>query len=173
MNVLFLVGFMGAGKTSVARTLAQRLGWRFYDLDDEIERRAGCTIGEIFRNSGEAGFRRRETESLRELLTAAHLPAVIALGGGAVAQAENASLIDLDRMVFLEAPVEELWRRCQEHETERPLRQDLDQFRNLYEARRRSYSSAAITVQTAGKTVEQVAAEIAHRADVKHPAKEK
>ena len=173
MNVLFLVGFMGAGKTSVARTLAQRLGWRFYDLDDEIERRSGCTIGEIFRNSGEAEFRRRETESLRDLVTAAHLPAVIALGGGAVAQAENASLIDPKRTVFLDAPVEELWRRCQEHETERPLRQDLDQFRKLYEARRRSYISAAITVQTAGKTVEEVAAEITHRADVKHSAKEK
>ena len=172
MNVLFLVGFMGAGKTSVARTLAQRLGWRFYDLDDEIERRAGCTIGEIFRKSGEAAFRRLETESLRDLLTGAHLPAVIALGGGAVAQAENASLIDLERTVFLDAPLAELWRRCQEHETERPLRQDLDQFRKLYEARRRSYRAAAITVQTAGKTVEQVAAEIAHRAQV-IPAKEK
>ena len=173
MNVLFLVGFMGAGKTTVARTLGQRLGWRFYDLDEEIERRAGCTIGQIFRNSGETEFRRRETESLRELLTAAHLPAVIALGGGAMAQPENASLIDLKRTVFLDAPVEELWRRCQEHQTERPLRRDLEQFRNLYDARRRGYRSAAMTVQTAGKTVEEVAAEIAHWAGIKQSAKEK
>ncbi|HZU43554.1 MAG TPA: shikimate kinase [Terriglobales bacterium] len=173
MNVFLLVGFMGAGKTSVGRALAKRLGWRFYDLDEEIERIAACTIAEIFRNSGEAEFRLVETEALRKLLAAAHEPAVIALGGGAAAQPENASLIDLEHTVFLDAPVEELWRRCQEHETERPLRRDREQFRELYEARRRSYSAAAIIVQTAGKSVEEVAAEIAHRAGIKDPAKEK
>ncbi len=173
MNVVLLVGFMGAGKTSVGRTLAAQLGWRFYDLDEEIERRSGCTIADIFRNSGEAEFRRRETEAVRSLLSAAQESAVIALGGGAMAQPENAALVDLQRTVFLEAPVEELWRRCLEHQTERPLRRDLNQFRELYEARRRVYSSAAMTVQTAGRTIEEVADEIARRLRLKHSVKEK
>ena len=167
MNVLFLVGFMGAGKTTVAHALAQRLGWHVYDLDDEIERGAGCRIADIFRDFGEAEFRRRETESLRQVLANGQVPAVIALGGGTAAQPENASLLNWTRTVFLDAPVGELWRRCREHQTERPLRRDLKQFRRLYESRRGSYSAAALTVQTAGKTTEEVAVEIAGWAGIK------
>jgi shikimate kinase len=173
MNAVLLVGFMGAGKTSVGRALAAGLNWRFYDLDEEIERRAGCTIARIFREQGEPEFRRKETESLRELLQVSHRPAVIALGGGALAQPDNAQFIDLGCTVFLDAPVEDLWRRCREHSVDRPLGRDLDQFRNLYESRRQSYSMAAITVQTAGKSVEQVAAEVARRAGLNYSAKEK
>jgi shikimate kinase len=173
MNVVLLVGFMGAGKTSVGRTLAAGLNWRFYDLDEEIERRAGCTIAQIFSEHGEAEFRRKENESLQELLQVCHRPAVIALGGGALAQPENAGLIDVGSTVFLDAPVDDLWRRCQQHSVERPLGRDLNQFRTLYESRRQSYSTAAITVQTAGKSVQQVAAEVARRAGLNFSAKEK
>ena len=166
MNGVLLVGFMGAGKTTVGRALAARLKWRFYDLDEEIERRAGRKIAELFRDFGEPEFRRRESECLRELLRASQAPAVIALGGGALMQAQNAELIDLARTVFLEAPVEELWQRCHAHPATRPLRRDWEEFRALYESRRETYSKAAVTVQTAGKTVEQVAAEIALGADL-------
>jgi len=99
--------------------------------------------------------------------------AVIALGGGALARPENEALLDLAHTVFLQAPVEELWRRCQEHSTERPLRRDLHQFRALYQSRQSAYSKAAMTVQTAGKTVEQVADEVTRRAGLKGSAKEK
>jgi len=173
MNVVLLVGFMGAGKTSVGQALAARLNWRFYDLDREIERRAGCNIAQIFRDFGEPEFRRRETECLREILQLTRECAVIALGGGALARPENEGLLDLAHAVFLEAPVEELWRRCQEHSTERPLRRDLQQFRELYESRKPGYGKAAMTVQTAGKTVEQVADEVTRRAGLKGSAKEK
>ena len=173
MNGVLLVGFMGAGKTTVGRALAARLKWRFYDLDEQVEQRARCKIADIFRDFGEPEFRRRETECLRELLSTTKAPAVIALGGGALVQTQNADLIDLERTVFLEAPVEELWQRCQAHETERPLRRDWEQFQALYESRRGTYSKAAITVQTAGKTVEQVAAEIALAAGLERTAKEK
>jgi shikimate kinase len=65
-----LVGFMGAGKTSIGRALAQRLGWRFLDLDDLVESREGRSIAEIFHRLGESGFRIAETSTLKELLTA-------------------------------------------------------------------------------------------------------
>ncbi len=164
---MFLVGFMGAGKTSVGRTLAQQLGWRFIDLDCRIEARAGRTIAEIFRQSGESAFRRLETEALRRLLDELKhgAAAIVALGGGAIAQLENAALLTKfgARVLFLDAPVEELRRRCEHVAAARPLFADENQFRQLYEARRRGYMAAGLRVETAGKTVAQVATEIRQR----------
>src|ERR1700752_4953217 len=81
---IVLVGFMGAGKTSVGRELGQRLGWPFVDLDDRVQAREKRTIAEIFRSSGESEFRRAEHEALRELLKEVERGLlVIAVGGGA------------------------------------------------------------------------------------------
>ncbi len=94
IRAVFLVGFMGAGKTSVGRALSRRLGWDFEDLDDRIQAREQRTIDEIFERSGEAYFRRAEHEALRELIVGlSSSPRVIALGGGAFAQAHNARLL--------------------------------------------------------------------------------
>ena len=81
-RAVFLLGFMGAGKTSVGKALARRLGWRFVDLDQQIEMRAGQPIGEIFAAYGEHAFRTMETVALRQLLAElSHgSPAVVALG---------------------------------------------------------------------------------------------
>jgi shikimate kinase len=161
---VFLVGFMGAGKTAVGRALGQRLGLPFEDLDDRIQHREGKTIERMFRESGEAEFRRAETAALRELLgELGPSPSVVALGGGAFVQPANAALIEEARAhsVFLEAPVEELLRRCEEEARERPLRHDLKQFRDLYEKRRPSYMKAAFRIETSGKDVDTVAAEVA------------
>ena len=68
VRAVFLVGFMGAGKTSVGRALSRRLGWRFEDLDDRIQAREGRSVSEIFQQSGEAGFRQAERAALAELL---------------------------------------------------------------------------------------------------------
>jgi len=94
-RAVFLLGFMGAGKTSVGQALARRLGWGFVDLDQQIERRAGRTIAEIFAGSGEDAFRRIETAVLRELLAKlGHgSPLVVALGGGTPVREENAALL--------------------------------------------------------------------------------
>ncbi|HXZ33973.1 MAG TPA: shikimate kinase [Terriglobales bacterium] len=163
-RVVFLVGFMGAGKTTVGQALAHRLGWTFEDVDERIEARAQQTIEQIFRLAGEAAFRTLEQETIRELLSSAGFSRrVIALGGGAFAQPATAVAVRDSGfpVVFLDAPVEELWRRCQEQASERPLRRDMEQFRGLYEARRPQYMRAGLHVDTGGKDVETVAAEVA------------
>jgi shikimate kinase len=163
-SAVVLVGFMGAGKTSAGQELARRRGWRFVDLDDQIQSRAGRSIPEIFRHSGEAAFRRLESDALRVLLQEIALsPGVVAaLGGGAFAQEENRLLLQAARypIIFLDAPLSELRRRCASEGATRPLFQDENQFRQLYEHRRDAYMKADFRVDTTGKTVAQVADEL-------------
>jgi shikimate kinase len=164
IRTVVLVGFMGAGKSTVGRALSRRLGLPFEDLDDRIERQEGKTIEQMFRESGEVGFRKAETAALRELLgEPSSSLRVVALGGGAFVEPGNAALIEdaEAHSVFLDAPVEELLRRCVEEKVERPLRQNPEQFRVLYEKRRRSYMKAAVRIETGGKDVDTVAAEVA------------
>ena len=164
VRTVFLVGFMGAGKTTVGRALSRRLGLPFEDLDDRIQQREGKSIEQLFRESGEAEFRKAEAAALRELLGELRSSVrVVALGGGAFVQPSNATLIEKAQVhsIFLDAPVEELLRRCEEEETARPLRQSAEQFRELYEKRRRSYMKASLRIDTNGKDVDTVAAEVA------------
>jgi shikimate kinase len=164
LQSVFLVGFMGAGKTSVGRALSQRLDCPFEDLDDRIQNREGKTIEQIFRESGEAKFRQKETAALRELLQELSSSLrVVALGGGTFVHADNASLIEGAGVhsVFLDAPVEELFRRCEQEQKTRPLRHTAEQFRELYQARQVSYMRAAFRIETNAKDVNAVAAEVA------------
>jgi len=162
---------MGAGKTSVGRALGQRLNWVFEDLDDRIVRSEGRSIAEIFREFGEVAFREAEHSALRAVVEGLRTgaPRVIALGGGAFAQKRNLELLRSAGVptVLLEAPVEELWQRCcrqaSENSTERPLQKSSDQFRALYAARRKSYIKARLKIETAGRSVDAIAAEIAER----------
>ncbi|MCU1296093.1 MAG: shikimate kinase [Acidobacteriaceae bacterium] len=163
-TAVFLVGFMGAGKTSVGKVLGGKLGWSFDDLDDLIQSRERRSIEAIFRESGELQFRRVEHQVLRQLLSQLDAnPRVIALGGGAFVQPENAKLLQEAGFpsVFLDAPVNELFKRCQRQTVERPLRRDPEQFRNLYESRRTAYLQAALRVNTSDKEIEEIAMEIA------------
>jgi len=165
LRAVFLVGFMGAGKSSVGRALSLQLGWPFEDLDERIQAREGRTIEQIFQQSGEAEFRRAEHAALRELIADLDSsPRVVALGGGTFVQTGNAALL-LEQTgvqtVFLDAPAEELFRRCQQEQLERPLQRDLEQFRQLYQTRRPYYTTAALRIETSGKDVEAVAAEVA------------
>ena len=123
-QAIFLVGFMGAGKSSVGQALSRRLGWRFVDLDDRIAAREGRSIEQIFRESGEARFREIEHAELRSLISELHASrAVVALGGGAFAQAENIALMAemRARTVFLDGDVAELLRRSRGEGRVRPL----------------------------------------------------
>lgn len=174
-NAVFLVGFMGAGKTSVGRALGRRLNWIFEDLDDRIEQREGRTVAEIFRDSGEIGFRQAEHAALQQVLeeTRGGVARIVALGGGAFVQRRNAEMLEAAGVptVFLDAPVEELWQRCREQAdeavTERPLLKSAAQFRKLYESRSRNYLEASLKVETGGRTVDAIAAEIAEILDLK------
>jgi shikimate kinase len=155
---------MGAGKTTVGRALARSLRWNFLDLDDVIEQREHKTVAEIFASSGEPGFRRMESAALAALLQdhQAGSDLILALGGGAFVQKQNRdALVSAGAItVLLEAPVEELRRRCQAEHTVRPLAQQDVRFNELFAARRADYALARFTVQTLDKSVEQVTAEI-------------
>jgi len=163
VRAIVLVGFMGAGKSSVGAALSRRLGWPFEDLDERIQAQEKRSIEQIFQQSGEAAFRQLEHATLRSLVgELGTSPKVVALGGGAFAQANNAALLEEAGFstIFLDAAPEELFRRCQQQQQlDRPLRGDLQQFRRLYETRRPCYLKAALRIETAGKDVEDVATE--------------
>jgi shikimate kinase len=112
---IVLTGFMGSGKSTVGRSLAQRLGWRFVDLDSVIEQRDGRAVSRIFAESGEAAFRELETEALASSLRESHF--VVALGGGALETSANRDLLATTaqtRTVLLTASFETLYDRCQQ-----------------------------------------------------------
>ena len=133
---MVLIGFMGAGKSSVGRALAKRLGRTFEDLDERIERREQRKVAEIFRRAGEPGFRDAEHAALKELLRELSVGSerVVALGGGAFGQKRNAKLLEAGGVpiVFLDAKVGELWKRCRkqdrEHGAERPSTRQSGEF---------------------------------------------
>jgi shikimate kinase len=164
MQRVFLIGFMGAGKTTVGKALACRLGWTFEDLDEIIERSQGVSIASIFAETGEAGFRRLEHAALKELLEGKRQDLVVALGGGAFAQPANRRLLEQAgaTTVLLQAPLEELWRRCRQDNKNRPLagKEAEAGFAKLFAERQAAYDLARFRVQTMNKAVEQVAAEI-------------
>jgi shikimate kinase len=169
-RIVALTGFMGAGKTCVGRALAALLGWRFLDLDQEIELQQKATVREIFRRQGEDRFREVEMATLQEMLEQVSAPAVIALGGGTFIQPRNVDLLRgvSARVVFLETPLEEMLERCgtenqSPEENLRPLASDPDAFRALYAQRLPQYRKADFTLSTTGKTAEENAQEIADR----------
>jgi len=165
VRLLVLVGFMGAGKSSVGPVLGKRLGWQFLDLDSCIEAREGRSVPDLF-VQGESMFRQAEHRALRWVLEqATSEPTVLALGGGAFVQPENLNLIRSFGAIsiFLDAPVEELWKRCCSESKGRPLMQDENQFRQLYASRRSSYMSSSLYVNTHAKEIQAIADEIVER----------
>ena len=130
-NNVFLVGLMGAGKTTVGRTLAKRLDLEFVDTDREIEARTGVSIPTVFDIEGEEGFRRRESEVLK--LVAGKTRQVIATGGGVVLRPENRECMRAGGfVVYLNVPPNILWERTR-HDRNRPLLQVDDPLRRLRE----------------------------------------
>ena len=158
---IFLVGLMGAGKTSVGRLLARRLGKTFYDCDQEIERATGVRIPVIFEIEGEAGFRARERRMLGEL--ARRSGVVLATGGGAVLAPENRALLKAHgTVVYLRASPHDLWQRTR-HDRNRPLLQSDDPMATLvrlYDERDALYREVADLVVDTGS---QSLSALAHR----------
>jgi len=155
---IFLIGFMGAGKTTVGRELARLLDYAFLDLDELIARQVGKSVQEIFAGLGEAEFRRLEREAVRscEQLTRA----VIALGGGAYESEENRALLrDIGRTIWLDCPIEICLKRISV-DTSRPLLGDEKAMSELLERRRIAYAEADLAVQAGEGSPEQIAIEI-------------
>jgi shikimate kinase len=155
---IYLVGFMGSGKTTVGRLLADRLGWTFVDLDEEIEAEQNTTIAEIFATQGEERFREIETEAIRKRVKVVRSgrPTVLALGGGAFMREENYELLtDHGVTVWLDCPVEIAWRRV-EPCTNRPLARDAGKFAELFAARRPGYARAEYRVEVTGDDAKAV-----------------
>lgn len=152
---IFLVGLMGAGKTSVGRMLAKRLNKDFYDADAEIERATGVKIPVIFDIEGESGFRARE-EKVIERLTAMH-DIVLATGGGAILlPATRTRLKQHGRVIYLRATPEDLWKRTR-RDRNRPLLQTanpLSKLKELHALRDPLYSEVAdLVVDTGAQSV--------------------
>ena len=143
---LYIAGFMGSGKSTVGRKLADRVGWDFVDVDDEIERAEQATIESIFSSRGEPEFRKIETEALRKFVRQVErgMPAVIALGGGAFVREENFEMLENNGIsVWLDCPFEAIVQRLEsEAKDVRPLARDRETLRHLYEARVPGYSHA-------------------------------
>lgn len=152
---IFLVGLMGAGKTTVGKQLSRHLGKAFYDADHEIERRTGVNIPLIFELEGEAGFRKREAGVIEELTALCNI--VLATGGGAVLQAQNRHCLQRNgTVIYLRAQVAELWQRTR-NDRNRPLLQGLDpraKLEQLFVERDPLYREVAdFTVDTGGQPV--------------------
>jgi len=158
-KLIYLVGFMGSGKSTVGALVACKLGWPFIDLDTTIEAGQAMTIREIFEQAGEPFFRELERAALTEVSKTE--PAVIALGGGTFVQESNLQFIrDMGgATIWLDTPFEELLRRCETMD-DRPLFRDTGTFRELLEQRLPYYRLAEYRVPAGNRTPEEVAEQI-------------
>lgn len=145
---IFLVGFMGSGKSTIGRLLAEELGWTFADLDEDIEEQQSVRIAEIFEQQGETRFRAVETAALEARVKQVRnsRPLVVALGGGAFVQPQNVELIAPNGVsIWLDCPFERVKARVG-NANDRPLARDPVAFENLFIARREFYGRAEYRV---------------------------
>ena len=153
-SAIYLVGFMGSGKSTIGRRLAEELGLPFADLDDDIEAVAGRPIADIFWTDGEAGFRDAEHSALAARVRSG-AAIVLALGGGAFTFARNRELLaGAGTSVWLDCPFEVALRRVKGF-AHRPLAQDPLQFRALFEKRLPDYSLADIRIPAGSDDLDQ------------------
>jgi shikimate kinase len=151
---IYLVGFMGAGKTTLAQALARRLGWRAEDVDALIEGRERRSVAEIFARDGEPYFRAVERQVIYALLPQRYT--VVATGGGTFVDPENRAAINADGVsVWIDVPFEELLARIPP-DGRRPLASDLTQMTLLYEGRQIAYQHAHVKLDAARTRPEEL-----------------
>ncbi len=164
VDKIYLVGFMAAGKTSLAAALSQRLGWPVKDIDDLIERREHRTVASIFAREGEAYFRQVERQVLLELVPLRHV--IVATGGGTFVDPDNRAVINADGFsVWLDAPLPELLTRIPA-DGRRPLAADRAQMERIYEARRAAYEQAHLRLDAARASVDALAEQLCAQLDM-------
>ncbi|WP_457640238.1 shikimate kinase [Persephonella sp.] len=159
MENIYLVGFMGSGKSTVGRIIADRLKMEFVDVDSLIEKETGKSIPQIFREKGEAYFRQIEKRMLAKLTEKNKV--VVSTGGGLGADRENMEKMKKTGfVVWLDVSLEEILRRTK-GDTERPLlKQPLEAVKKLYNSRKKVYALADVHIKAEGKTPQQTAQEI-------------
>jgi shikimate kinase len=158
---IYLVGFMGAGKSTLARALGVRLGWRVEDVDERIEAQEHRSIAEIFRTSGEPYFRALERRVLLGLIPLRD--AVVATGGGTFADPENRAAMLADGLVvWLDLPFPAVLERVPS-DGRRPLAVDQAEFRRLYDVRRATYQLAHLRLDVCRAPVEELVERVLHR----------
>ena len=141
---IYLVGFMGSGKTTIGRLYAGEIGWRFADLDDDIEASQKTTITELFAGLGEQQFRSVETEAIKRRVASIRrgMPTVLALGGGAFTREENIELLTENGVtVWIDVSFDVVSKRVAVSD-HRPLARDAERFARLYDERRAVYARA-------------------------------
>ncbi|WP_457643621.1 shikimate kinase [Persephonella sp.] len=159
MKNIYLVGFMGSGKSTAGKLVAQRLGMEFVDIDSVIEEREGMEISRIFAEKGERYFREREREIIREMGEKTGL--VVSTGGGLGADRSNMEFMKKTGVVFwLDVPLEEILKRTEGDDTRPLLKQPLEDLKKLYEERKKVYSLAHRRITAWEKTPEEIAGEI-------------
>jgi shikimate kinase len=157
---VYLVGFMGAGKSSVARALARRLDWRALDIDELIEQRERQAVSHIFAKHGEPYFRAVERQVLLDQVPSRHL--VVATGGGTFVDAQNRAVINGDGLsVWLDVPIARLIARVP-NDGRRPLAADRAEFERLYFARRAAYEQANYRVDAGHARIPAIVEELTH-----------
>jgi len=150
---LYLVGFMGAGKSTVATALGRRIGWRTEDVDSRIETRERRSVAAIFAKEGELYFRDIERQVVRDLLPERNV--IVAAGGGTFAEAENrAAMLGDGAVAWLDLPLDQVIQRLPA-DGRRPLAADAMQLEQLYLRRRLSYQLAHVRVD-ASRPVDEV-----------------
>jgi shikimate kinase len=159
-----LIGFMGAGKTSVGRLVAEQLHFDYLDTDDLIQTHTGRTITDIFAKDGEPAFRKMEAEVVKELATRTNT--VIATGGGLPINPDNLARLKTSALVVcLWASPEKIWERVK-HQAHRPLLHDPDpqkKIRDLLAAREPFYRQADVLLNTELRSVREVAQQVVHQ----------
>jgi shikimate kinase len=157
---VYLVGFMGAGKSSVARALARRLDWRAVDVDEMIEQRERQPVASIFAKHGEPYFRAVERQVLLDQIPTRHL--VVATGGGTCVDPQNRAVIRRDGLsVWLDVPIDRLIARVPA-DGRRPLAADRTEFERLYIARRTAYAQADYRVDAGHVRIPAIVEELVH-----------
>jgi shikimate kinase len=161
LKPIVITGFMGCGKSRVAREVARRLDLVMVDLDDRITQATGRSPAQLIVEEGEAAFRAVESETLRDVLRNGEAK-VIALGGGAWIQETNRELVDQHgcASVWLDVPFELCWSRIEASDEDRPLGRTRDQAFTLYEQRRPIYELAKIHITIAEENFEELVSRI-------------